>query len=64
MSSTAQQYEPPDDDQLVNFVSVSTLGYIAKGTERELVKDFLTSPTARDIWLGRHRQMQEAAWAM
>lgn len=66
MSDTRQRfsYEPPTDEQLVNFVSVSALGYIAKGMERELVIDLLSRPAARDIWLARHREMQEAAWAI
>ena len=51
-------YEPPSDEQLVNFVAVMIQQHYP-GASKATVKELLDGhPIVKDAWLQRHRQMQ------
>lgn len=58
----ARVYEPPTDEQLVNFALVMALGPGATDSDKDTVRALLRYEPAREEWLRRHREMQEAAW--
>jgi hypothetical protein len=57
----APEQGEPTLDQLVNFVCVSVFGTVLHGAARAAVEAILETPSVREVWLARHRALQEAA---
>jgi hypothetical protein len=57
-------YEPPSDEQLARFVTVMVHGPGYSPTTLELTRTMLELPELRQGWIDKHREMQEAAWAL
>jgi hypothetical protein len=62
--SPVPAYEPPNDEQLVNFVT-AMLRPRCPGASKETVRGLLEgSEIVKDAWLQHHREMQAAANAL
>lgn len=58
-------YETPTDEQLVNFICVTSFGPGATQAEKEVAAFLLTSQAGfKDIWLARHKEFQDRADAL
>lgn len=55
----------PTDEQLARFACVALTGSRPTPSDVGLeLRMFALAPSIRDVWLARHRQMQEAVWAL
>lgn len=61
--TTARIYKPPTDEQLARFITVQQLGSLDQHGLAICV-ELVKRPIWRKLWLERHRQFQEQAWAL
>lgn len=55
-----RRYIPPSDEQLLSFVVVATGA--TQPFQRTVIIEALKTPAIKQIWLDRHRELQEHVW--